>query len=268
MDEFLKSNREMWDKLTPIHAQSEFYDVDGFKRGRCTLQPIEIEEIGDVTGKSLLHLQCHFGMDTMSWARRGATVTGADFSEEAINLARSLADELSIPAKFVCCDLYDLPQHLNGEFDIVYTGGGVLTWLPDLKEWGRVIAHFLKQGGRFYVREFHPFAYIFDDDDGVESPRTRYPYFRQDQPLRFDEEGSYADKDADTRNVNYEWPHSMSDIINSLVDAGLKIEWLHEFAHCSYQSHPFLKQGEDGLWRYDETPGGMPLMFSISASKL
>ena len=127
MDEYIKGNRDLWNELTPIHAQSEFYDMEGFKNGRSSmLYPIELEEMGDVSGKSLLHLQCHFGMDTLSWARLGAVVTGVDFSDKSIELARSLSEELGIEADFVCCDIYDLPENLKGEFDIVYTSGGVL----------------------------------------------------------------------------------------------------------------------------------------------
>ena len=267
MDEYLKANRKMWDNITPIHAESEFYDVEGFRQGRCTLLDIEVEEVGDVTGKGLLHLQCHFGLDTLSWARRGADVTGADFSKKSIELAGMLADEVSIPAKFVCSNLYDLPKNLTGEFDIIFTSGGVLTWLPDLREWGRVIAHFLKPGGVFYLREFHPTAYTFNDDEGVTAPAVRYPYFHSDKPLRFDDIGTYADTAADTRNVNYEWPHSLGDIVNALIDAGLRIEFLHEFPFCSYQSHPFLTQGDDGMWRYEQALDSLPLMFSIKARK-
>lgn len=267
MDEHLEANRRMWDNLVPIHAQSEFYDVEGFKRGRCTLQEAEIDEVGDVTGKTLLHLQCHFGLDTLSWARRGATVTGMDFSEKAIELARSLAVETELPAKFICCNLYDLPKHLSGEFDIVYTAAGVLTWLPDMREWARVIARFVKPKGTFYLRDSHPTSYMFDDNDRVTEPVVRYPYFDVETPLRFDDIGTYADKDSETRNVNYEWPHSLGSVVNSLIDAGLRIDFLHEFPFTPYQSHPFLSLGEDGMWRYEGKQGGLPLMFSIRATR-
>ena len=148
MDEYLQNNRDLWNEITPIHVASEFYDVEGFKNGRNRLfYPVEFEEVGDVTGKSLSHLQCHFGMDTLTWARRGAKVTGVDFSDEAIKKARSLSAELGIPADFICSDIYELPQKLDKKFDIVYTSGGVLTWLPDLGKWASVIAHFLKYAG-------------------------------------------------------------------------------------------------------------------------
>ena len=126
MDEYLKKNRELWNEITPIHARSAFYDVEGFKKGRSTLDSIELEELGDVSGKSLLHLQCHFGLDTLSWARRGAKVTGVDFSDEAITQARSLSEETSIKANFICSNIYDLPDVIEDQFDIIFTSYGIL----------------------------------------------------------------------------------------------------------------------------------------------
>src|SRR5665213_3830419 len=151
MDRHVETNRALWDELVGVHVRApNSYDLDSFRNGRETLKPIELEEVGDVRGKRLLHLQCHFGMDTISWARRGARVVGADFSPEAIALARQLSEELSVGADFVCSNIYDLPQHLEGEFDIVFTSYGVLCWLPDLTDWGKVVDHFLAPGGFFY----------------------------------------------------------------------------------------------------------------------
>jgi SAM-dependent methyltransferase len=268
MDEYLQANRRMWDEQTPFHADSPFYDVAGFKAGRCTLRPVEIEEVGDVAGKSLLHLQCHFGLDTMSWARRGATATGVDFSAKSIELARSLAAELGLGVRFVCCDVYDLPRHLDGRFDVVFTSAGVLAWLPDLGGWADVIRHFLAPGGVFYLREFHPFADIFDDDPDATSPRIRYPYFHADEPMEFGPHvGTYACAGARIRTRSYEWVHPISDVVNALIGAGLRLEFLHEFPYRTYPSHPFLTRGDDGFWRYGPAPEGLPLMYSIRASR-
>src|SRR3954464_11903705 len=154
-DEYIQSNRKLWNDWTGIHAQSEFYDVESFKEGKFRLHPIEKEELGDVRGKTLLHLQCHFGLDTLSWANLGAIVTGADFSDKAIDLARELSRETGLPATFICSNIYDLPAALEGQFDIVFTSHGVLGWLPDMPNWGKVVAHFLKPGGTFYVAEVH-----------------------------------------------------------------------------------------------------------------
>jgi len=147
MSEFERADQSNWNRLAPLHARSVFYDVAGFKAGRCTLMPTEREELGDVAGKSLLHLQCHFGMDTLSWARLGARVTGVDYAENAIELARELSRETGLKAAFVCASIYDLPERMSGQFDIVFTSYGVLCWLPDLPAWGQVIAHFLRPGG-------------------------------------------------------------------------------------------------------------------------
>jgi len=161
MDEYLAANRALWDEWTAIHETSSFYDLEAFKAGGSRLRDYEVDEVGDVTGKSLLHLQCHFGIDTLSWARLGARVTGADFSDRAIELGRSLAAELRLDATFVRSDLYDLPSVLDGQFDVVYTSRGVLGWLPDLGRWAGVVAHFLRPGGVFYMTEIHPVAQAF-----------------------------------------------------------------------------------------------------------
>jgi SAM-dependent methyltransferase len=268
MENSIQKNQEVWDSWTDGHVASALYNVPAFKAGRCTLPPCEIEEIGDVSGKRLLHLQCHFGLDTMSWARRGAKVVGMDFSETAIRQARSLAEELDIAAEFVCCSVYDLPvflENLQGEFDIVYTSAGVLCWLPDLTRWAQVIAHFLAPDGFFYIREFHPFSNIFDN--GKDIPTVHYPYFHSDEPMVFSGGGdSYAGGKTPPGGESHEWAHSMSDSINSLLEAGLRIEFLHEFPYTVYQATPFLTRGEDGLWRYAPGPD-LPLMFSLKATK-
>jgi SAM-dependent methyltransferase len=266
MNDYTRANLDHWNELVSIHAQSKFYDLQSFKAGNSTLKSIEMEELGDVAGKSLLHLQCHFGLDTLSWARQGAQVTGADFSDQAIALAQSLSQELEIKANFVCSNLYDLPDVLSGEFDIVYTSYGVLCWLSDLGRWGKIIAHFLKLGGVFYIVEFHPFTNVFDNEDGTTDLRVAYPYFSA-EPLRWESDGSYADLGAPVQHrVTYEWFHSLGDILNALISAGLRIEFLHEFPACAYRSFPFMEQDADHWWRLK---GGdtIPLMFSLKATK-
>ncbi len=233
MDEDLKTNQAAWNTWTPFHVGSKFYDVEGFKAGKVArregLDKIETAGVGDVTGKSLLHLQCHFGLDTLSWARRGATVTGIDFSEEAINAARALATELNIPATFVPSDLYKLPQNLTGQFDVVFTSHGVLGWLPDLEGWAKVIAHFLKPGGIFYTIEGHPFANCFDNAREPTEFRLLYPYFYGSEPFRDEDDGSYAAPDAPIHTVTYFWFHTLADIIGSLLRVGLRIESFEEY---------------------------------------
>jgi SAM-dependent methyltransferase len=268
MDRYTEANQTLWDQLAAIHVGSDFYEVDAFKAGKSTLLGLELEEMAPLDGKELLHLQCHFGLDTLSCARAGATVTGVDFSAKAIELAQALAAEVNIPARFVCSDLYELPRHLEDQFDLVYTGGGVLTWLPDVKRWAQIVARYTRPGGTFYLREFHPFGGIFDDEtEASHSPRIRYPYFHSPTPMEFEADGSYADRNATVSGVSYEWLHGIGDIISALIEAGMRIDWLHEFPYCSYQSLPCLEQGEDGYWRYPGAPESIPLMFSIKATK-
>ncbi len=272
MDDALRANRDLWDAWTGIHTASEFYDVPSFRDGR---QPIRLagyerDEIGPVAGKSLLHLQCHFGLDTLSWARLGANVTGADFSGQAVESARALAAEVGVPATFVLSNLYDLPDALEGEFDIVYTSRGVLGWLPDMAGWARVAAHFVKPGGIFYLTEIHPVIQAFENDGvGPGELRLAYPYWSHAEPLTFDVHGSYADPDAvtDVTLVEHGWDHSLGEIVTGLIDAGLRIDFLHEFDFCEWKLD-FLVEGEDGRWRLPaDTKGQLPLFFSIRATK-
>ncbi len=266
-DRYMKANRLSWDARTPTHFKSRFYDVDGFRAGASSLNSLEIEEVGDVEGKSLLHLQCHFGMDTMSWARLGAKVTGVDFSGEAISRARSLSEELDIDAKFVVSNVYDLPDALEGRFDVVFTSYGVLTWLPDLEPWARVIAHFLEPGGVFYIVDGHPFGSVFDEEDAVDL-RPFYPYStRGAGPLEFEPGPTYTDGPDEEYGPTFEWGHSVGDILNPLISAGLVIEFFHEHHFTAYQALPMMKQGEDGWWRLPEGGELVPFLFSLKATK-
>lgn len=270
MEEYMKANLKLWNEWTEVHAVSEFYDVEAFKEGSTTLNAFELQEVGDVTGKTMLHLMSHFGMDTLSWARRGAVVTGVDFSDRALELASQLSDEMDLQAEFICSDIYELPQVLDSKFDIVYTSRGVLAWLPDLERWARVIGHFVKPGGFFYMAEFHPFSMVFDDSDHVHELRVAYPYFHRPMPLEVEVQGSYADRSAKVDSkLAYEWIHSMGDIVNSLIDVGLRLEFLHEYAFSVYPMYPSLmEEGEDDVWRLKQGLGEIPLMFSLKAGKL
>lgn len=269
MNEFLAANRELWDEWTGIHERSAFYDLDEFRRGGVRIAHHEIAEIGPVQGQSLLHLQCHFGIDTLSWARLGARVTGADFSPKAIALARSLAAELDLDARFVESDLYALPDVLDERFDIVYTSNGVLGWLPDIARWGKVVARFLKPGGRFYVLEIHPVVQAFENEGvGPGELRLEYPYWEHAEPLAFPNTGSYADPEAPvTVPMEYGWDHSLGEIVTALTDAGLRIEHLREHPFVNWKLD-FLVKAEDGTWRLPPgMKGQLPLMFSILATK-
>jgi SAM-dependent methyltransferase len=266
MDKYLKNNKEVWNEAVPIHARSAFYDVTGFKAGKSTMMmPWEFEEVGDVKGKSLLHLQCHFGMDTLTWGRRGAKVTGVDFSDVAIKTAQSLSKEIGIKAEFICSDIYELPKALKKKFDIVYTSGGVLCWLPDLEKWGKIIAHFLKRGGFFYIMEGHPFMNVFNNSKNMTRLEAEWPYFHHPEPTYWEPEGDYADPTNISSKGSYEWTHSLGEIINSLIQAGLKIEFLHEHTAIFFKQFPFMIKGEDGYWHLEGDK--LPLTFSLKATK-
>jgi SAM-dependent methyltransferase len=203
----MSANRDLWNAWADAHVGSEFYDTAGFLAGRETIDRVELEGVGDVTGKSLLHLQCHFGQTTLSWARHGASVVGVDFSERAIALAGDLAGQLGLDARFICADVYDTLAHLDGErFDVVFTSYGAISWLPDLKPWAEVIAGALKPGGRFFIAEHHPFLWVFDDLSNDIVPTFRYRYF-DTNALRCDEDGSYAAPDSGIKAVSYSWQH-------------------------------------------------------------
>ncbi len=268
MYEFTETNRRHWGEITPVHAASEFYDVASFKAGKSKLKPVELEELGDVRGKSLLHLQCHFGLDTLSWAREGAVVTGVDFSEPAIEAARALAAETGIEARFLVSDIYALPEKLDGEFDIVFTSYGALCWLPDIARWAEIAARFVRPGGTFYIAEFHPVSQIFDNEPDVTDLHVRYPYFPLEEPLRFDDLGTYTDRSAVFENkTTYEWLHPVSQVLTALIDAGLRIEHFHEFPHTSFQFVPFMEAVDDKTFRLTKHDGSVPLVYSIKATK-
>jgi SAM-dependent methyltransferase len=268
LDDFTKANLALWNEWTLIHKESEFYDLAGFKAGRESLMPIELEELGPQIGPgtTLLHLQCHFGMDTLAWARHGAIATGVDFSSEAISLARGLADELELPATFVQSDVYELPDRLADTFDVVYTSWGVLTWLRDLTRWAQVVAHFLRPGGTFYIVEFHPFAMMLDDRDV--NLRFSFGYFPDEQPIELETESSYADETAEVKQpVSYEWRHSLSEIVDALIGAGLRLEHLHEFPYTWGLTFACLEKCPDGWQRVRGRHDDVPLSFSIKAVK-
>lgn len=264
----LNANRTMWDAWAQAHHDqpTRFYDVERFKAGENTLMPVELDELGDVSGKSLLHLQCHFGLDTLSWARRGATVTGVDFSPEAIRLARSLAAELDLPAEFVCTNLYDLPDALGDrQYDIVFTSYGVLFWLPDLTAWAELIARYLKPGGTFYIVEFHPFKFVVDFARETQAPRLVDRYFRSEVEVVSGSD-SYAVKTTESY-TSYEWLHTLGETVTALCQAGLRIDFLHEFPYATYGIWGVEEQGPDGLWRLRDHDGAIPQMFSIRATR-
>ncbi len=268
MKDYIQENKKRWEELAEVHFDSEFYNIKKFREGGISISDLEVKEVGDVEGKKLLHFQCHFGKDTLSWARLGASVTGVDFSSNAIRLASELSKELEINATFIQTEIQKLDQtDLTKEsFDIVFTSHGAIYWLPELKKWAEMIAYYLKPGGFFYIAEGHPTALIFDDEHESEL-RVRYPYFHQDEPLAFDYDSSYASGDVKIKNTReYGWVHDLGYIVNNLIDAGLQIEFIHEFPFISWEMYPFLEERE-GWWHLPDKFQKIPLMFSLKATK-
>lgn len=267
-------NRDVWNRWTRINYASDFYDVDGFVAGwreginprREHFDALEAKLLGDVSGQRLLHLQCHFGMDTLTQARRGALVTGVDYSSEAIERARALAERLGVTgARFVCSDLYDLA--LDETFDVVFTSIGVLSWLDDLKRWAEVIHRSLEPGGRFVLLEAHPLVWIFDDEVEERRLEVRYDYFESAEPLKLEQSGVYSDPHADEPSVTFEWAHSVSEIVGALLGAGLVLDSLHEYAEIAWPLFPWMERAEGGCWRLPGDLPALPLMLSIGAHR-
>jgi 2-polyprenyl-3-methyl-5-hydroxy-6-metoxy-1,4-benzoquinol methylase len=261
-DQYFEANKELWNRRTTVHKDSSFYDLEGFLRGKSVLTAIETSELGEVKGKSMLHLQCHFGMDSLDWARRGAKVTGMDLSDTAIDEARKLNNELGLDAKFICCNLYDLEKNLDEQFDIVFTSYGVIGWLPDLEEWARIAARYLKPGGIFYIAEFHPVVWMFDE----EFTHVKY-YYENKELIEIDAEGTYTDRDAPISGKEYSWNHSISEVLNALMAAGLKLEMFNEHMYSPYPCFRNIVQGQDGNWRVKGMEGKIPMVYSLRASR-
>jgi len=228
----VENNRQVWEEWTRLHLEtgSDYaQEIQAFESGSGTLSDLDLCEVGNVQGKTLLHLMCHFGLDSLSWAMQGARVTGIDFSEASIAAAKEFAFRHAIPAEFICCDVYHLPDEFAGQFDIVYTEGGVLAWLPDLPAYANAVARCLKPGGIYYLRDSHPFRrVIFPVVEDSEGHRAYYNYF-SNVPTCITMQGSYARPTTGTPRPVYFWVHGLGEVITALCDAGLHIEFLHEF---------------------------------------
>jgi len=267
-DRWFADNRELWDQRVPIHLKSAFYAVDEFLQGAEVLHDFELEEVGDVRGCSLLHLQCHFGMDSLGWARHGARVTGLDLSPEAIEAARRLAADTGIDARFVTANVYDAADALGETYDIVYTGRGALNWLPDVSRWASVVSSLLKPGGFLYLNEFHPLTDIMADDD----LSVEHDYFGREEGYSFDTDGeTYSETGERTEHTrSFEWIHPTSVVFAALMEAGLGIEVFREYDFSVFGRFPFLevtKVGIRRIYRMPEDRPKLPFMYSIKARK-
>jgi SAM-dependent methyltransferase len=255
--DYFEMNRVGWDRRAQAHVESTFYDVEGFLAGNTSLREIELLELGEVKGRSLLHLQCHFGLDTLSWTRLGARCTGVDISPVAIEQAKNLALKTGLETQFVCSDVYGFEAEAEQSFDIVYTSYGAVCWLPDLQRWADVIASNLAAGGTFYMVEFHP---IYDLLAG-------YSYFTTELP-DVEEEGSYTENGTDVVAELATWAHPLSNVVNALVNAGIQIEQLNEFPFSPYNCFEGMEEREPGRFYLSHKQHDVPIVYSLKGRKI
>jgi len=266
-DEFVAKNRDLWDKRVRGHLREGLYPSGSVEAGTYTVGLPDRLDVGGVSGRRLLHLQCNAGADTLFWAREGASVVGVDFSSEAIGEARRLAATTGLEAEFVCSDIYSLPSVGLGRFDIVYTSMGVLWWLPDLVVWSQLIAQHLAPGGFFYIHEIHPAAMTLADSDGTFVVAN--DYFGTGEPLVFETTGTYYDAPGFAAESGTEcgWVHSLAEVVTALADAGLRIAYLHEHPTTAFRMLPSLVRDHDGRWTTAADTPRIPLTFSLKACR-
>lgn len=255
--DYIKVNQDSWDKRAKIHISSEFYDVEGFISGASSLTEIELSELGNVGGKKLLHLQCHFGLDTLSWAREGAIVTGVDLSPVAIEKADEIRDRVKVQGNFICSDVYEFGKSTQAEYDIVFTSYGAICWLPYLDQWAQVIANNLKPNGVFYMADFHP---IHDFVLG-------YSYFHSATP-DIEEEGTYTENCDGEKSTFITWAHPISGILNSLINAGIKIDHFNEYPFSPHNCFEGLDEREKGRFYLTKSGNDVPLVYTIRGTKI
>lgn len=260
---YFEANKIAWDARTEAHIGSKFYDVEGFKNGENALGPIVTKEMPEVNGKSLLHLQCHFGLDTLSFARMGAEVTGVDLSSKSIEEARKLSEELQIPATFVESNVMTMDEVIEETYDIVYTSYGAICWLPDIDAWAEQVAKRLKPGGLFYMAEFHPYLYMWEWKD----EKIAYPYFSKGKVFHEKAEGSYTDGSETLQFDEYFWIHAISDVYKALMNSGIKVIGFSEFDYNPYPCFEGIKKRAEKEYVYEVNGQNIPAVFSITGTK-
>lgn len=264
MIDYLRLNREQWNRRTAAHLTSEFYDLPAWLAGKDSLQAPELELLpDDLGGLRILHLQCHFGQDTLSFARRGAAVTGVDLSCVAIAAARDLAGQAGLKATFINCDLYSLPELLDAEFDLVFTSYGTITWLPDLDRWAGIVHRYLKPGGRFVFAEFHNMACLWNDGRTA----IKHPYFNP-EPIVGEITKSYTDGSEGMTGTEVNWDHPLSSVVTALLGAGLTLEAFREYDYSPYNCfEDMVPAGQPGHWWLKQMPGLIPLVYTLGCVK-
>ena len=262
-----------WNERAAQHRQTPLYQthIKRLENGGLALLPLEVQELGEIRGQNVLHVQCHIGTDTLSLARLGAHVTGIDFSEAAISEAQNLAQDLGIRAHFETCEISELAHRYSGHFDLVFASLFLLKWLHDLNGWAKQLAACLSPGGRVYLSDSHPLVWALADHDPIRGNELvlGYPYLAQDAPSAFVEAGSYADRTLPTTaNETREWSWGLGDVVNAIIGAGLTLEFLNEHTVGFYPAIADCVAGADGHYRLPEAlDGRYPLTFSLSARK-
>ncbi len=257
----IEENRFLWSLKTPYHVVSDFYNTSAFLRGDSTLSALEVAQVGNVQDQMLLHLQCHFGLDTLSWVRLGARGTGLDFSREAIQEAVKLARTASIDCTFRCADVLERQLDWESKFDRVVTSFGVICWLPNLVEWGKNIEYYLRPGGQFSLLEFHPLTNLFSPDV---APTGRYS--NAHAPTSRTRNGTYANRAAPIQYTEHVWGHSIGEIVSALLDAGLTLKTLTEQTTSPVPFHPDMVSTSDG-WTLEHAEERLPVLLSLIAEK-
>lgn len=263
LEESFALNRALWNARTMHHVGSKFYDIEDFLSGTNSLSAKELELLGDVAGRPVLHLQCHFGQDSLSLARMGAKVTGLDLSDVAISEARKLAVSARLNADFIEANVLDLQSALEGRFDIVFTSYGVLGWLPELETWATNIARYLKPGGKLVLVEFHPAVWMFNNA----FTEVAYSYFNR-EVIEETEMATYADGTAEINLKSHGWNHALGETITALLDAGLRIERFEELDGSPHDRFQRTVKGTDGLYRIAGMEGKLPMVYALVASLL
>lgn len=261
-DNYIAINRKLWNDKVAYHLESEFYDMPGFLSGKTSLKEIELSLLENISGKSILHLQCHFGQDSISLSKLGAKVTAVDFSEEAVAAAKKIAAQMNVDTTFICSDIYELPKQLDEKFDFVFTSYGTIGWLPDLDKWAKVIAQFLKPNGQLIFVEFHPIVWMFDAD----FKSVAYSYFNTEAIVE-ENTGTYADKNAPITNHEVNWNHPTSEVLNSLISNGLTIDQYNEFDFSPYNCFNNMEEFAPNRFRIKSMANKIPIVFALTATK-
>ena len=261
-ENYQSTNRDAWNKRVLVHLESEFYDLKGWKAGKNSLNDIELELLGDVAGKSILHLQCHFGQDSLSLARMGAKVVGTDLSDESIKIAKNLNQELGLGANFVESDVLELIGKIDQKFDIVFTSYGTIGWLPDLNKWAEVIAHHLKPGGQLVFADFHPVVWMFDDA----FEKIEYRYF-QDEAIVETNTGTYTENEKPLEKTEISWNHGLAEIFHALENNSLILKQFDEYDYSPYNCFSGMKKLDDRKYVIEKHENKLPMVYSLLAQK-